>query len=79
MSFRAHLTQTTFGFSRDDAEAKFIPAYLHQKLLTANPFETIDSGVLEFVRMAVSKARAAHLGMTFGVCGEHGGDPASIS
>lgn len=73
------LTQTTFGFSRDDAEAKFIPAYLHQKLLTANPFETIDSAVLEFVRMAVSKARAAHPGMTFGVCGEHGGDPASIS
>ena len=72
------LTQTTFGFSRDDAEAKFIPLYMHKKILKDNPFETIDSAVLELVRMAVEKGRAANPGMHFGVCGEHGGDPKSI-
>ena len=69
---------TVCGFSRDDAEAKFIPAYLHRKILAANPFETVDDAVLELVRMAVDKARAVNPGMHFGVCGEHGGDPASI-
>ena len=72
------LTQTAFGFSRDDAEAKFIPAYLHKKVLPANPFETIDEAVLELVRMAVERGRAVRPGMHMGVCGEHGGDPASI-
>ena len=72
------LTQTTFGFSRDDAEAKFIPLYLHKKILKENPFETIDPAVLELVRMAVEKGRAVNPGMHFGVCGEHGGDPKSI-
>ena len=72
------LTQTTFGFSRDDAEAKFIPLYLHKKILPENPFETIDSAVLELVRIAVEKGRATNPGMHFGVCGEHGGDPKSI-
>ena len=72
------LTQTAFGFSRDDAEAKFIPIYLHRKILKTNPFETIDDAVLELVRMAVEKGRAANPDMHFGVCGEHGGDPASI-
>ena len=72
------LTQTTFGFSRDDAEAKFIPLYMHKKILKDNPFETIDSAVLELVRMAVAKGRATNPGMHFGVCGEHGGDPKSI-
>ncbi len=72
------LTQTTFGFSRDDAEAKFIPLYLHKKILKDNPFETIDTAVLELVRMAVEKGRATNPGMHFGVCGEHGGDPKSI-
>ena len=72
------LTQTTFGFSRDDAEAKFIPLYMHKKILKDNPFETIDSAVLELVRMAVEKGRATNPGMHFGVCGEHGGDPKSI-
>lgn len=72
------LTQTAFGFSRDDAEAKFIPVYLHKKILPANPFETIDHAVLEFVKMAVDKGRASNPAMHFGVCGEHGGDPASI-
>ena len=72
------LTQTTFGFSRDDAEAKFLPLYLHKKILEKNPFETIDAAVLELVRMAVAAGRAANPKMHFGVCGEHGGDPASI-
>ncbi len=72
------LTQTAFGFSRDDAESKFIPIYLHQKLLEANPFETIDQAVLELVRMAVEKGHATNPSMHCGVCGEHGGDPASI-
>lgn len=72
------LTQTTFGFSRDDAEAKFIPLYMHKKILKVNPFETIDSAVLELVRMAVEKGRATNPVMHFGVCGEHGGDPKSI-
>ncbi|AEB06989.1 pyruvate phosphate dikinase [Coriobacterium glomerans PW2] len=72
------LTQTTFGFSRDDAEAKFIPIYLHKKILESNPFETIDDVVVELVKMAVDKSRATKDGLMCGVCGEHGGDPASI-
>ena len=72
------LTQTTFGFSRDDAEAKFIPLYMHNKILKDNPFETIDAAVLELVRLAVEKGRATNPDMHFGVCGEHGGDPKSI-
>ena len=72
------LTQTTFGFSRDDAESKFIPLYLHKNILKVNPFETIDSAVLELVRMAVEKGRSTNPTMHFGVCGEHGGDPKSI-
>ena len=72
------LTQTTFGFSRDDAEAKFLPAYLHEKVLASNPFETVDPAVLQLVKMAVDKGRAVTPEMHFGVCGEHGGDPTSI-
>ena len=72
------LTQTTFGFSRDDAEPKFIPIYLHRGILPANPFETVDVGVLELVRMAVTKGRGANPNLGLGVCGEHGGDPVSI-
>lgn len=72
------LTQTAFGFSRDDAEAKFIPDYLHKKILSANPFETIDGAVLDLVKMAVDKGRAVNPSMHFGVCGEHAGDPISI-
>ena len=72
------LTQTTFGFSRDDAESKFLPVYLHRKLLERNPFETIDPAVLGLVRTAVEKGRSTNPGMHCGVCGEHGGDPASI-
>lgn len=72
------LTQTTFGFSRDDVEAKFIPTYLERKLLAVNPFETVDDGVAELVRMGTEKGRSANPNLTVGVCGEHGGDPASV-
>jgi pyruvate, orthophosphate dikinase len=73
------LTQMTFGFSRDDVEARMMPAYLEQGLLRRNPFETIDQGgVGELVAMAVERGRAAKPKLKLGVCGEHGGDPESI-
>ena len=73
------LTQTTFGFSRDDAESKFIPIYLHRHILEANPFETIDGGVVSLVKMAVDRGRSTNPALGLGVCGEHGGDPKSIA
>jgi pyruvate,orthophosphate dikinase len=72
------LTQTVFGFSRDDIEGKFLPRYLERKILARNPFETIDAGVAEMVRMAVEKGRGANKDLKVGVCGEHGGDPDSV-
>ncbi len=72
------LTQTTFGFSRDDIESKFLPRYLERKVLPTNPFETIDSGVAELVRIGCEKGRAVNPGIKLGVCGEHGGDPESV-
>jgi pyruvate,orthophosphate dikinase len=72
------LTQTTLGFSRDDAEAKFLPAYLEQHLLKRNPFATVDDGVAELVKMGCEKGKAANPELVCGVCGEHGGDPESI-
>ncbi len=73
------LTQMTFGFSRDDVEGRMMNAYLEKGLLPANPFENVDPrGVGELVRMAVEKGRAARPDLKCGVCGEHGGDPASI-
>ena len=73
------LTQLTFGFSRDDVESRMMPAYLEQGLLKANPFDTIDqSGVGELVRLGAERGRATKPGLKLGVCGEHGGDPASI-
>ncbi|MFG3257580.1 pyruvate, phosphate dikinase [Streptomyces sp. NPDC048172] len=73
------LTQTTWGLSRDDAETNVLPAYLDQGLLRASPFETIDpEGVGRLVRTALERGRAARPGLTVGVCGEHGGDPASV-
>jgi pyruvate,orthophosphate dikinase len=73
------LTQMTFGFSRDDVEGRMMAAYLSQGLLKANPFENVDTeGVGELVRIAVERGRAARPGIKIGVCGEHGGDPASI-
>ena len=72
------LTQTTFGFSRDDIEAKFLPRYLERKVLIRNPFETVDSGVAELVRIGCEKGRQVNPGIKLGVCGEHGGDPESV-
>ena len=72
------LTQTTFGFSRDDVEGEFIPQYLTEKLLPYNPFATIDPGVAKLVKMGVDLGRQGNPDLKVGVCGEHGGDPDSI-
>ena len=73
------LTQTTFGFSRDDVEGKFLTAYLDKGLLKVNPFESIDqAGVGRLIGIAVAEGRAARPGLKVGICGEHGGDPASV-
>jgi pyruvate,orthophosphate dikinase len=73
------LTQTTLGFSRDDAENKFLTYYLQHNVITFNPFETIDmAGVGKLVNMAVADSRAEKPGIKLGICGEHGGDPASV-
>ena len=73
------LTQTAIGLSRDDAESKFMPAYIEQKIIDRSPFETIDGpGVGWLVRLAAWVGREAHPGLKLGICGEHGGDPDSI-
>ncbi len=73
------LTQLTFGFSRDDVEAKMMPAYLAQGLLARNPFDTIDQeGVGKLVEQGAWLGRESRPGLKLGVCGEHGGDPESI-
>ncbi|HWD38585.1 MAG TPA: pyruvate, phosphate dikinase [Fimbriimonas sp.] len=73
------LTQTTFGYSRDDAEGKFLQKYVEQKILSRNPFETIDTvGVGRLMQIAVEEGRASRPGLKCGICGEHGGDPESI-
>ncbi len=73
------LTQTTWGFSRDDVEGAFFPQYMANGVLTISPFETIDAkGVGRLVRIAVEEGRATRPDLTIGVCGEHGGDPESI-
>ena len=72
------LTQTTFGFSRDDIESKFLPRYLERKVLTRNPFETIDAGVAKLVEMGCERGRSTNPKIKLGVCGEHGGDPESV-
>ncbi|MEY8563023.1 pyruvate, phosphate dikinase [Eggerthellaceae bacterium 3-80] len=72
------LTQTTFGFSRDDVEAEFIPQYLSAHLLPYNPFATVDSGVAKLVKMGVELGHEGNPDLVCGVCGEHGGDPDSI-
>jgi pyruvate,orthophosphate dikinase len=74
------LTQMTFGFSRDDVEGRMMSAYLEQGLLKRNPFEVVDpDGVGELVRLGVQRGRATRPSLKIGVCGEHGGDPESIS
>ncbi len=72
------LTQTTFGFSRDDVEGEFVPQYLDQHLLPYNPFATIDPGVAKLVKMGVELGHEGNPNIVCGVCGEHGGDPDSI-
>ena len=72
------LTQTTFGISRDDASA-FLETYRQKGIVDQDPFVSIDvDGVGELVRMAAEKGRATRPGIKLGICGEHGGDPASI-
>jgi pyruvate,orthophosphate dikinase len=74
------LTQMTFGFSRDDIEGRFMSLYLEHKLLAANPFETLDiEGVGQLVRMGCERGRATRPDLKLGICGEHGGDPASVA
>lgn len=72
------LTQMTLGFSRDDI-AKFLPIYLEKGIIKADPFQTIDvNGVGQLVREAVFKGRSKKADLKCGICGEHGGDPASV-
>jgi pyruvate, orthophosphate dikinase len=74
------LTQTALGFSRDDAESKFLARYLEDDVLERNPFETLDeAGVGELMRIAVDRGRSAKEDLKLGICGEHGGDPRSVA
>jgi pyruvate,orthophosphate dikinase len=74
------LTQTTLGFSRDDAEGKFLSRYLEDGVLERNPFETLDqSGVGDLMRIAVERGRSTKDDIKMGICGEHGGEPASVA
>ncbi len=73
------LTQATFSFSREDAENKFLPMYNQHRILQDNPFEVLDvKGVGKLMKLAVDWGRGARPGMKMGICGEHGGHPASI-
>jgi pyruvate,orthophosphate dikinase len=73
------LTQATLSFSRDDVENKFLPKYLELGILAENPFQTIDvAGVGKLVRSATADGKASNPALEVGICGEHGGDPASI-
>jgi pyruvate,orthophosphate dikinase len=74
------LTQTTLGFSRDDAEGKFLTYYLEHGILERNPFEVIDEdGVGDLMRIAVERGRGAKPDIKMGICGEHGGEPRSVA
>jgi len=73
------LTQTTFGISRDDA-ASFLGIYTSKGILPADPFVTLDrEGVGELIRIASERGRATRRNLKLGICGEHGGDPASVA
>jgi pyruvate, orthophosphate dikinase len=73
------LTQTTFGISRDDA-ASFLGTYIAKGILTVDPFISVDrSGVGELVKIGVERGRKTRKGLKMGICGEHGGDPASVA
>ncbi len=74
------LTQMTFGYSRDDAEARFLLTYVEQGVLPENPFQSLDQeGVGQLMQMAVEKGRGQRPELEVGICGEHGGDPSSIA
>jgi pyruvate, orthophosphate dikinase len=74
------LTQTALGFSRDDAEGKFLTYYLEDGVLERNPFETLDQGgVGDLMRIGVERGRAAKPQLKLGICGEHGGEPKSVA
>jgi pyruvate,orthophosphate dikinase len=74
------LTQTALGFSRDDAEGKFLTHYLEDGVLEKNPFETLDvDGVGDLMRIAVERGRSAKPELKLGICGEHGGEPKSVA
>jgi pyruvate,orthophosphate dikinase len=74
------LTQTTLGFSRDDAEGKFLTRYLEDGVLDRNPFETIDQGgVGDLMEIAVERGRSVKEDLKLGICGEHGGEPESVA
>lgn len=73
------LTQMTFGYSRDDAEGKFLKRYVEQKILPRNPFESLDqTGVGQLMQIALEKALPVRPDLKRGICGEHGGDPDSV-
>ncbi len=73
------LTQTTYGFSRDDVEEKFLPVYIDKGILMDNPFAVLDTkGVGELVRIGKEKGKASNSSLEVGICGEHGGEPRSI-
>lgn len=73
------LTQMTFGFSRDDAEGKFLPIYLNKEILDNNPFEILDQdGVGKLMKMAIKLGKKTRSDLKTGICGEHGGEPSSI-
>ena len=73
------LTQMTFGYSRDDAEGKFLNRYVEQKILPANPFATLDQkGVGQLIEMSMKLGHSVNSKLVGGVCGEHGGDPDSV-
>ncbi|TMJ94450.1 MAG: pyruvate, phosphate dikinase [Actinobacteria bacterium] len=74
------LTQTTLGFSRDDAEGKFLTHYLDERILSDNPFETLDrAGVGDLMELGIERARTVKRDIKLGICGEHGGDPRSVA
>jgi pyruvate,orthophosphate dikinase len=73
------LTQMTFGYSRDDAERNFLVTYVEQGILPKNPFQTLDrEGVGRLMKMAIEDGRKSRVELEVGICGEHGGDPASV-
>jgi pyruvate,orthophosphate dikinase len=72
------LTQMTFGYSRDDAEGGFLLKYVEEGILPENPFQTLDDVIADEMQMAVDRGRSTRPDLKVGICGEHGGDPASI-